>query len=802
MKCHWLLSVSCLVVSIFFGHGLSAQSISGTVVNEDRKPLSLVTVTLFKSDSSLVKAGLTNQAGYYTFSDVGKGIYTVEYSHTGLARERRNISVVTDSLLIDTIVLRQSEKVLEGVTVKAEKPLIETKIDRIVVNIDGTILGKGNTVLDLLKKSPGVSVDASNNIMLNGKAGVTILMDDKGTNLSPSDLNALLSSMPSESVQAIEIIANPSSKYEAAGNAGIINIIIKKRKTNGYSIATTGSLQRGTHFTENISINHTQKINRVSLYNSLSLFDARARFDFESQRYIPYDTLLYKDSAKYYPYNWGYFYRGGIDYQLTKKITIGGLVIANLNKGENNNYSSTIIDSINQAKSDLVQSHTFNKYKNHGVSINLYADLKVDTLGQAWTLNLDHGDYYSASNGLISNSGTIFSSTQLIESSSSSNIHINSVKLDYVLPFKKTWKFEAGLKSSVVETRNSIIYKEYLNGMFYIDSTKTNQFHLNENINAVYGSLSASFKKNLSAKIGFRVEQTNNTIQSLQLNKTVQLHYIDLFPTVFVDKKLDAKNDLNFSYGRRISRPTYQDLNPFIYYNNPYSYYLGNPFLKAQYSDNFTIGYSLMYKYFASLNYMIVSGVIVPTPFLDTVKNIQYSSPVNLDRQRLFYLSFSIPVNIRKWWSVYSYLNLYYGNYQSNYLNGEFNVSKPTAYLYHSHKFLIGKSASFELQLNYDAPQYYGFSLIKGRLLTSCILQKSFLKNKALAFTLVGNDIFKKGASNSSYHYLNLIGSAVSYYDQRYVRLSVTYTINKLTEFVNANRRRGSEEEQNRVKSQ
>jgi hypothetical protein len=793
-----LRTLSLLFIILLFHTALSAQTILGIVANEQKQPLPFATISLLRLDSSLVKTGLSDIKGKYYFSKINKGDYVLKIYYTGYQQEKTNIHLVSDSIALDTIHLKIAGKTLKTVTITAQKPLITYDIDKLVVNVDGTILSKGNNILDVLKKSPGVTTDASNNIILNGKSGVTVFMDGRATNLSPSDLSTLLSGMSSESVQSIEIMANPSSKYEASGSSGIINIITKKKKANGYSLSTTLTGYQASHTRENLSLNYLQKIDKFGIYSNFSFSHSPSKFDFTSNRLIPSDSLIYALKANLSPDYLNYFYRGGVDYQLSKKITIGGLITANISNGHTNYDGTTTIDSLTNGHFQNLETHTFNYAKSQAWGFNLYFDNKIDTLGQQLTINLDNSIFNSSSKGDINNITDIADISQFIRNSSGNQINIYSVKLDYVYPFNKKIKLETGFKSSLVNTENHIKFENLVDGDYINDPGKTNDFHFKENINAIYGSVSDNFSF-MTAKFGIRAEQTNNQGQSSQANSAINRHYLDLFPTLYLDKKINSSNEINFSYGRRVDRPSYKDLNPFIYYNNPYSYYQGNPYLNPQYSQSLNLRYVYHSKYALSFNYMVYNNIIVSTPTVDSVTHIEYTRPVNLDKQQLFYVNLSIPVSVTKWWSIYNYINLYYSKYQSSYLSSSFAYSKPTAYVYQDHTFNLNKTTTFDLLLTYDAPQYSGIYLIEHRFQANFTVQKTFMQNAATV-KITMNDIFKGSTTTSTYNYENLIGKNTGYYDQRYLQLTLSYSLNRLKASVNSNRSRGNEDEQRRIK--
>jgi hypothetical protein len=601
-----------LIGSLFFSK-LGAQQtggkISGTVVDDSRAAVTSASVSLLKSnDSSLVKIAVADKAGNFVIENVGEGQYLVSVTSSSYAKSYSppfKLSADNSDIRLGIITLAKKITSLSNVTVVSKTPLIEQKIDRTVLNVEAAITNAGSTALEVLEKAPGISVDKDGNISLKGKAGVMVLIDGRPTQLGAADLANMLRSMQSSQLDQIEIMTNPPAKYDAAGNAGIINIKTKKNKQFGYNGSVTAGIAqgKGTRFNEGLNFNYRK--NKVNFFTNLS-HNRNIRIDqLNIQRNFLHNAtknVLYRFEQVGDMTNTRNSYNGkvGLDYSFNPKTSIGVVVSGFSSPNTFNNLNTTNrIEGSNVTEQTKSISRSKGTFQNFSSNLNFRRQL--DTTGKEITADLDYltyngrtnmsllSDYYNAAGSKRESSDTLFGGLPQI-------INIYSGKLDYTHPLKKGARFEAGLKTSLVNTDNNAVYDTANNGLRQRDLGRSNHFVYEENINAAYVNLSMPLGKKWNGQFGLRAENTNAKGDQKTTGEKFKRNYTQLFPTAYLQYKMNKQNDLGINYGRRIRRPNYESLNPFIEFLDRYTFEQGNPNLKPQFSHNVELSHT--YKSF------------------------------------------------------------------------------------------------------------------------------------------------------------------------------------------------------------
>jgi iron complex outermembrane receptor protein len=801
-----LLLSALIITQNMFAQQKSAAIISGTVVDAQQKPLDYTTVSLLKAkDSSLVKGALTDAKGLYKFSNVVTGKYLVSITMVGFQKSfSKPFTLETKDISVETIVLQQGSRELKGISVVAQKPLIEHKIDRTVLNVENSVLAAGNTALEILQKAPGVTLDKDDNISLKGKQGVTVMIDGKLTYLSSAQLATLLRSTDGNSIQSIEIITNPSAKYDASGNSGIINIKMKKNKsvgTNG-SIILAGGYGAYPRTSESVTLNH--KEGKFNFFGSYNHGDRKRYNNLNIDRVVGSGNNTTYFSQKTFMPETNYYnnYRFGTDYDITKKHTIGFLVNGYFNGDKNDNVATTLIgaregvtDSLQKTYSDLHQT-----YKNF--AFNLNDRLQLDTAGQELAIDLDYSKF---NNNNIAQYNTDFflsdGQTQhpllSLRNQTPSVISIKTGKADYSKNIKKIGKLEAGIKLSDVRTDNDLHAQKLTNGGDYInDTTRSNRFVYTEKINAAYVNLSHTFKK-LSVQLGLRAENTSSNGNLITRNQIVNRNYLNFFPSVFLQESLNAKNDLGFTYSRRIDRPSYDNLNPFIYYLDQYTYSQGNPFLKPQYTQSFELNYTYNKSINVSLGYSLTTDV--STEVIQTVNKATYVTQLNLQKQNAYSLNVNAPFTFAKWWTGNLNFNGFYLGFKSDSLLGaNLNKGKAAFQAKALNTFTLGKGFKAEVSGDYQSPLVYGVFNIKPQYAVDAGLSKSFA-NKKLNVKFSVSDIFNTRTNNLTSYYANTNIAIYQKRDSRVALLNLTYNFGN-SKLPTRRHNSGADAEKNRVK--
>lgn len=799
-----LVAISCSVS--FAQQAAPAAKVSGALVNDQGKPLDYATVSLLRaSDSTVVKGALSNDAGVYVFTNIKAGNYIIKASVVGYQKAvSKSFSVPANASQVTApaLNLHTGSTELKGVTITATKPLIERKIDRTVMNVENSVLAAGNTAMEILERAPGVTIDKDDNISLKGKQGVTVMINDKLTYLTAAQLATLLRSTDGNTIKSIEIITNPSAKYDAAGNSGIINIKLKKNTQSGTNGSLTVGGAKSKYWRDNSSLNLNHKQGNLNVFTSLSRGDNKRGHDIGIDRIIT-DSLgnktYFNQKSNLPSINHYNNYRLGADYDLTSKHTIGFVVSGYSNSEKDLNDNRTIIgkqfgvpDSSLRTTSDIRQT-----YKNF--ALNLNDRLKLDTSGQELSIDLDYSKFKNNSNAMYNTDyflpdGSVQHAPQMLRNQTPSTISIYTGKADYTKPLTKTIKLEAGVKFSSVKTDNDLQAQIFSNGAYINDTTRTNRFIYTEKINAGYLNLNKQFKK-FSVQLGLRAEQTRST-GNLIGSTPVKRSYLNLFPSVFINQTINDKNEVSFSYSRRIDRPGYDDLNPFVYYLDPYTYSQGNAFLNPQYTQNFELNYTYNKTINVSLGYSHTTDAI--TELILTEGKRSFETHQNLQTQTGYNVNINTPFTITKWWEGNVNATAFYLGFKSDTLAGQKFNDGQWAFQGRTTQTFKFAGYRFEVTGDYQSSLTYGIYKIRPRYSVDMGISKSFMEKK---FNIKAScdDIFNIRRNDLSSQVVNNNFVIKQKNDTRVMRLTFTYNFGN-SSIKMRQHRSGADDEKGRVK--
>ncbi|TCC96098.1 outer membrane beta-barrel family protein [Pedobacter hiemivivus] len=785
--------------------------IAGKVLDEKQAAFPYASVSLLNAkDSTLVKGTLSNDSGNYLLTNIKQGAYLIAIYVVGYKKAYKGpyaITATNQSHKLDATQLNQDSKQLKGVEILRQKPLIERMIDKTVINVENSTLTTGNSALDILEKLPGVTVDKDGKVSLKGKQGVNIMLDGKPTYLSSEQLANLLRTTEGSAIQSIELIPNPSAKYDAAGNSGIINIKLKKNQNYGTNGSVDAGLGYGKYYKASggLTLNHREK-----------KFNVFGNFYYgRNKRYSGTDIMRTNNTAT----NKTYFdqtnynlrirnninYKGGIDYFINDKSTIGFSFNGYKSDGKNASDVLTLIgDQPSETDSSVVAKNP-NDYKYTGISYNLNYKGTIDTLGQEISVDADYSNYTGMENNNFNNryldaQGQTLKPAYLFRNATPTKTNIKAIKADYIYPINKKMKLEAGIKSSFVKTDNNFIFENFENNEWINDNKRSNQFLYDENINAVYSNLTRKFKTT-SVQLGLRAEQTNSKGNSITDNKIVSRHYINLFPSVFINQTLSKDHDMGFSYSRRIDRPDYESLNPFVDYLDLYSYRFGNPFLKPQYTNSFEVSYTYKKNLNITFGYSRTTDVISNVLLTDTIKKTIFISNENLTTQDSYNMNITYPIKITNWWNSSNNLNVYYNKYRTpDLLGSPYESGKIAFHLNTTQTITLNSTTNVELSGNYESKQVAGTLLLDPQYNVDFGVKKS-LMDKKMDIKLAVNDVFKTQGTKitsaiPSQHYV-----IKERWESRIFRLSCTYRFGSKDIKAATKRSSSSEAEEKRVKS-
>jgi iron complex outermembrane recepter protein len=809
-----LTLLTVLTLSIVSQAQPSTGKISGQVIDGSQKIIEAATITLLKAkDSSVAKITAAGKEGRFVFENLTYGSYIVSITAIGHQKafsEIVELNTTNNSISLKTIELIPVSKTLNAATVTGRKPLIEQKIDRTIVNVEAAVTNVGASALEVLEKSPGISVDKDGNISLKGKQGVQVFVDGRPTYLSGADLANMLRNMTSNQLEQIEIMTNPPARYDAAGNSGIINIKTKKNKQLGYNGSITLGYGQGRYPKLNESVNFNYRKNKINFFTNIG-FSYRKNFnDLDIQRkFIEAGTKElrshFDQESRIRESNQSLNGKIGFDYYASKKTTVGLVVTGFNNPGKFANTSDVFISDPNR----ILQSTTFakttneRKWKNIGTNFNFRH--VFDSTGKEITADLDYLGYTSSNkqdlvNAYYGAGGIPVSTPDTLLGDLPQDIRIYTAKIDYVQPLKKGAKLEAGLKTGFVKTGNNAVYDSLLQNNKVRDIGRSNHFIYEENVNAAYVNLSKPFSKKFTGQLGLRLENTRAKGNQLTTGQKFDRNYTQLFPTLFLQYTANEKNTFGINYGRRIERPDYADLNPFILFLDRYTFEQGNPNLQPQFAHNVELSHTFKGFLTTTLNYTNTTDIITDVLEQNTDKNETFVKKANIATQRQYGIAVSAGFPAAKWWNVNAYANVYNNQFKGVVNNDPITTGATTGQFNLSNQFKFKKGWAAELSGFYRTPGVEGVFKIQGFGMMNMGVSKQILKGKGSMRINVRDVLWTQQIKGES-RFSNIDAAFQQRRDSRVANISFTYRFNKGK--VNGQKRRtgGASEEQNRVKT-
>jgi iron complex outermembrane receptor protein len=725
---------------------LKAQNnFSINVLDDQQKPIEYATIELRKADEkTLFKAAVTNSKGTADFQVID-GKFTATIVSIGFATKTVDFTFpATKSLNIN---LLAAAKKLNEVTVTSTKPFVQRTQGKTVVNVDASVTNAGANVLEVLEKSSGVMVDRNGGISLQGKSSVLVLIDDKPTYLSGAELNNLLSTMSAAQVNQIELITSPSAKYDASGNAGIINIKTKKNKQEGFNGNFLTNVGHGKYIKNNNSLvlnyrkgSFNSFLNYGFNYNKgfTSIYALRDYFDNAGATKASLDQDSYMTSLG----NNNNF-KTGLDFYASAQTTFGLTLTGTLVNRDGKSDAVANWLNANNALDSTISTYSNSDFRLKNGAINVYGRHDIDKK-QNIGFDIDYLKYDISNDQNFNNvrTGSVVynqGSKGLIPS----KLNIFAAKGDYSLQLEKNAKLEVGIKSSIINTDNSANYTLFDGVNWLPDLAKSNHFLYKENINSVYTSIEQKLKK-ISYQIGLRYENTQyNATQlgnALQAGSEFTRTYANLFPSGFISYDADSLNNFSFTAGRRIDRPAYQKLNPFVFIINKYTYQRGNPNFLPQFTNNFELSHSYKQKLTTAVSYSNIKNYFSQL-FLSEGNDILVYTEGNVGQMHNFGASLSLQVSPTKWWSLIAQSNFNYKKL-SGYQNVNYKSSIKQLHTSLNNQFKISKTLNGEISGFYTTKNRNDLQeLLSPTGQLSVGLAKTILKGKG-TIRLTGRDVF------------------------------------------------------------
>lgn len=785
---------------------LNGQTLKGKLTDQSN-PIAYANVMLYSAkDSSLIKFTYSEDNGTFLFDQLTEGDYYVDATFVGLDDFRSKIfNVQKDNVDLGNIGMTMTANKLAEVTVTAKKPLIEVKPDKIVLNVAGSVLSTGDDALSLLRKAPGVLVDNNENITLLGKSGLLIYIDGKPSPLTASELANMLKNMSSNDIESIEIISHPSAKYEAQGTAGIINIKRKKLHGTGVngSASITGRQGKTSGLNTSTSLNYrNEKFNLVGNAGYFNSDNYNFNNFYRTQNNLGFNTINEDNNN-----NKGYNTKLSGDYYLNKKSTIGFIADYNADDFSMRNNSVTKMGNLLLTETDslLLNLGQVNaESKNSNFNANYYYDGGNET-----TFNIDanyghfnrENDAYTPNEYTSPDRSTV-TSTFKVRSVTPTTIDIMTLKMDYERKIGKG-KISGGIKSALVQTDNSFNFYNITDDEEVLNIDLSNRFKYDEWVNAGYLNYNFQEQK-IGFNAGLRIENSNTKGDLIAMNsdnnKLVKRSYTDLFPSAGLSYTPSQKHSFQLSYGRRINRPNYQDLNPFEFQLDQLTFEKGNAFLNPEYTDNLQLTHTFSYKLTTTLSYSHTNDVI--TRLVDTsgLKG-SFITWDNIAYRKVYTASVSAPLSITEKWSTYTNLNVVHTRNRADFGDGkQINLNVSSFNMYHQQTYSFPNGWNAEISGWYTSPSVWeGTFVMSSMWAAGAGVSKKFANDKAKV-TLSIDDIFKTNIWNGESTFGGLYMDVSGGWDSRRARLTFNYNFGKEINGKSRKRSTGLEDEQNRIK--
>ena len=764
------------------------------MLGEKRIGQSLVSIKLTNANHKTIYTQ-SDSLGNYALLNLPAGNYNIFFSAINYLSQQRSFQLRGDTSI--HVELKENTQLLADVQINSKKPLIEKKIDRTIFNVENSTTAIGTDALELLAKVPGVRV-LNDQISLVGKGGVSVMINDKLVQLSQDDLSNYLKSISSDQISKIEVITNPPAKYDAQGNNGLINIVLKKVTVEGFKGSVNAVFTQATHPTASAGGNFSYRKNKITV---------NSNFNIRKGSIVPFEQ-----STVFYPLqNWNVINKDrnfrtvpsgqiGLDYQITNKTVLG----LSYNGGFTNFHSEenikTKVFNLNQQLDSVLNSDANAEISSHYHAANLFLKQALDSTGKQITINADWFSFADDKNRAFNNQSFLGDGTAIPKSfaeylsTSKQGIALYTLKADVDLPYKSL-KVSFGTKLSFIKNRSDIAFYRKLDNVYSIDRGQSNLFTYHENTQALYANLNKTFKK-WDFQVGLRAEHTQ--VDGNSINQQIETNYLQLFPTFYAVYHNNNKSTFNINYGRRINRPAYRKLNPFRWYSNQFVYTEGNPFLQPSYNHNIEISHTYNNSLISTISFSGTTNGFGDVNFIDENSNIQAAKPVNFITGYNYQFSNSFLSNPFKIWQTINQLDVFYNRSKSAIEQTLANLNGVGAYFSTSNQFTINKRKTVLADVNF----WYQFPSVEGlnhnrRQYNLDFGMKTLLLNKKLQLSLSANDVLKTNKSRFSSIINRISQDYNNYYDARQLRITVRFNFGN-EKMKQVDRKSGNEEERRR----
>lgn len=783
------------------------SQISGQLRDKKGQVVPFANVSLIEAESSaMITGAVTDESGKFLIESARVGKVRLSITSIGYRNFKSEVFDIKPGVVKEFGVLTVEEEIgnLDEVTVRSTRPDIVVEADKTIINVEGTVMAEGNSALDVIGRSPGVYVDENDNINLNGRSGVTVMINERQTYMSATDLANFLRSMPADNIKSIEVINNPTSSFDAEGTAGVINIRLKKNNINGmFGNVQVGGMYNGL-FGPNTSMSLNVKKGKWTNQASLNYNEFNFVNDININRNFQLEEGLsnFDQHSMITTKNRSLFFNGGSDYEINDRHSVGFNLQASRYNGEN--YGKSFTEITNPGTTDLFFLRSFNDSEsaNKRVFGNLHYVGQLDTLGTKLTADMDFTKMRSNSDALLTNNRwmnghELTANRDYILTLNEMDYSIFTSKVDIVKPFGKGRVLEAGLKGSWVTSDNDLDLSKAVEEEPFTPDPNSNRFIYEENVLAAYALYKSKFSEKVSFQAGLRTEYSDIKGNSVTLGQVNKQEYVDLFPSLFVQQKVSKDYQIVYNANRRINRPNYRLLNPFIYYIDPLTTETGNPYLKPQYSNNLEMNHVYKGAYQLTMGYSLTTAAFQQIFTQDEETRTTTIFTDNLDKAQNWNIRAMVPFEIKKWWNTSNMFQVTNSRWKSMIGDALLDVSQTSLTVRSQHTINLPKSFRAEVMGMYIGPTQYGQASIKGFGWVDAGISKDVVKDK-LSLTVNGTDLFRTQIIRANVQFDNIDTQIQQYRSNQGVRFTLRYKFAKGENF-RVSDRSGSTEERNRL---
>ena len=800
MRCFFIA-----VLSLYAFIATAQHQLSGTVKDAaDGSPVPYATAALLRPDSSAVTGVITGNDGKFVIEKAAAGDYILQVSFIGYQKVYRNVNVPAQSDLGD-VSLTESATRMQEVVVTASRPLVAMRADRYVVNVSGNIQSAGRNAMDILRNTPGLLVSQKGNISVLG-SNVQVWIDGRPSRMSGEQLQAFLASMQGDEIDRIEVVTNPSSRYEAEGSGGIIDIKTKRGLQFGVNGTLTLGYRQGRMDRENAGVSLNWRREKFNMFGNYSLnrnnwwqkMDQTNILQTGEGEITLNQSTIGKDSKAGLRNS----VRVGIDYFINPTNTFG--IIVNAYHAEDGTSSTKGFTDISPTYNGVSYSTADNTSSGNkdGIQVNMNYQSTFANAGQQLNFDIDYARFSSSpfqqnANRYFDTEGVMIGDIEQFSNSNPQKINVFSAKIDYQQPLWENARLETGAKAGQTQTDNDIKYDIFIDNEWKPDFNRSNRFIYTEQISATYINISQRLGK-FSLQGGLRGEYTSLKGEQKTTGEVNDTSYFKLFPTFFVNYQASPKHTLNLSYSRRLSRPNYSNLNPFEIALDAYSYTKGNPNLMPAYTHNVQLSHTFAQALMTRISYSSTTDLIMLTPVEDVSTQRTGLIPRNFGRSQQYFGMANYRKQIFKIWTANLTVQGGYLINTSNEASGEFVNKGSVLTVQLSNNIVITSTLSAEITGMYMSEVRQGYFVMRPSGNFSIGLRQMLLNNK-MTLSLIINDILYSSKESVSAKYENVNNSILLKSDTRYVNLTFRYNFGSTTVRAARSKQTGIEDETTRA---